>query len=284
MKNAIQILVHSMFLAVVFVGCAKFQDSPFTDRLESPGRNLNSFQQERLLMELQGAVPSEEGGSLKIALMSDNHHNYNDIDTVVDVLNQRSHLDFVVHTGDMTDSSYNFEYDAFIQKFSRLSAPAFTVIGNHDAIGKGRKIYKNYFGEYNYAFVYKGYHFIFFNNNRLEFIDEGWSLDWLESELAKNPDVPKIVFQHINFDNADAFPAEMSAKMKSLYEDNNVQFVINGHRHVFELQEFNGVRYLQVPRVEDASYVVLSFENSQFQIDSYKGASRESTYQGSIVD
>lgn len=284
MKNAIQILVHSMFLAVLFVGCARFQDSPFTDRIESSGTQLNSLQQERLLMDLQGAVPSEEGGSVKIALMSDNHHNYNDIDTVVDVLNQRSDVNFVVHTGDMTDSSYNFEYDAFIQKFSRLSAPAFTVIGNHDAIGKGRKIYKNYFGDYNYGFVYKGYHFIFFNNNRLEFINDGWSLDWLETELAKSPATPKIVFQHINFDNADAFPLEMSAKMKALYEDNNVRFVINGHRHVFGFQEFDGVRYVQVPRMEDASYLVLSLEGGQFQLESYRGASRESTYQGSIVD
>lgn len=276
MKNAIYILVLSFAVAA----CAKFQSSPFTDEITSGGGAKNQIQRERLLSSLQGVVPKDESTGFKIALISDNHHNYNDIDTVVDVLNQRSDINFVVHTGDMTDSSYNFEYDAFIQKFSRLFAPAFTVIGNHDAIGKGRKIYKNYFGEYNYSFVYQGYHFIFFNNNRLEFIDEGWSLDWLQAELAKNPTLPKIVFQHINYENADAFTPAMSAQMKALYESNNVQFVINGHRHVYGFDEIDGVRYVQVPRIEDASYLVLSLQDGEFQLESYKGASRESTYQG----
>lgn len=279
MKNAIYILI----LAFTVAACAKFQDSPFTDEITSVGGGQTQLQQGRLFMNLQGVVPAEDSAGIKIALMSDNHHNYNDIDTVVDTLNARTDLDFVVHTGDMTDSSYNFEYDAFIQKFTRLNAPAFTVIGNHDAIGKGRKIYKNYFGEYNYSFVYQGYHFIFFNNNRLEFLDEGWSLDWLASELAKNPGVPKVVFQHINYENADAFTPEMSAQMKELYENNNVQWVINGHRHVFGFDEIDGVRYVQVPRIEDASYLVLSLQDGQFQLDSYKGASSESTYQGSLA-
>ncbi|MBS1972496.1 MAG: metallophosphoesterase [Bdellovibrionales bacterium] len=277
MKNAIQILI----LSFVVAGCAKFQGSPFTDHIESSGSQQNLRQQERLFSDLQGIVPTDQNG-IKIALMSDNHHNYNDIDTVVDILNQRNDLNFVVHAGDMTDSAYNFEYDAFISKFTRLNAPAFTVIGNHDAIGKGRKIYKNYFGEYNYAFVYHGYHFIFFNNNRLEFINEGWSLDWLEAELAKNSGVPKIVIQHINYDNADAFTDEMSEKMKSLYENNGVQWVINGHRHVFGFDTINNVRYLQVPRIEDASYLVLSLQDGEFQLESYKGASNENTYQGSL--
>jgi putative phosphoesterase len=277
MKNAIRILILSFAVAA----CAKFQDSPFTDHIESSGSNQNQHQQERLFSGLQGIVPTDQS-SLKIALISDNHHNYNDIDTVVTLLNQRHDLSFVVHTGDMTDSAYNFEYDAFISKFMRLNAPAFAVIGNHDAIGKGRKIYKNYFGEYNYAFVYQGYHFIFFNNNRLEFIDDGWSLDWLEAELAKNPELPKIVFQHINYDNRDAFPEDMSAKMKALYEANNVQWVINGHRHVFGFDSIDGVRYLQVPRIEDASYLILSLQDGEFQLESYKGASIENTYQGSL--
>lgn len=277
MKNAIQILIISFVVAA----CAKFQGSPFTDHIESSGSNQNLHQQERLFSNQQGIAPTDQAG-LKIALMSDNHHNYNDIDTVVDLLNQRSDLNFVVHAGDMTDSAYNFEYDAFISKFTRLNAPGFTVIGNHDAIGKGRKIYKNYFGEYNYSFVYQGYHFVFFNNNRLEFINEGWSLDWLETELAKNPGLPKIVIQHINYDNSDAFTEEMSAKMKSLYENNGVQWVINGHRHVFGFDIINNVRYLQVPRIEDASYLVLNLQDGEFQLESYKGASIENTYQGSL--
>jgi len=280
MRNTIRILFISIF---VLAGCADFHNSPFTDQIESVGDHENLRQQERLFGNRNGIVPRDDLG-IKIALVSDNHNNYNDIDAVVGFLNQRQDLDFVVHTGDMTNSGYNFEYDAFIQKFSRLDAPAFAVIGNHDAIGKGRKIYRKYFGDFNYSFVYQGYHFIFFNNNRLEFIEEGWSLDWLKQELSKNSHLPKIVFQHINYDNADAFPAEMSAEMKSLYENAKVQWVINGHRHVYGFDTIDGVRYAQVPRMEDASYLILSLQGGEFQLESYKGGSRENISQGSLYN
>ncbi|WP_413290733.1 metallophosphoesterase family protein [Bdellovibrio sp. HCB337] len=270
MKHALMTL-----LALSLVSCADFKDSPFTDELHHTGSDLNLRQQSRLF----SISPSEETG-IRFALMTDSHHNYNDLGTVVSNINRRSDLNFAVHTGDLTDSGYNFEYDAFIQKFSALNIPSFVVIGNHDAIGKGRKIYKNFFGDFNYSFVYRGYHFIFFNNNRMEFLEEGWSLDWLTSELQKNPTLPKIVFQHINFENADAFTSEMSAQMKSLYESHNVEWVINGHRHVYELSLNNGVHYLQVPRVEDARYLVLSLQHGSFELQSCQGASCENIYEG----
>lgn len=278
MRNAVLILL----LPVVITACAEFQNSPFTDHLSSNGSNFNLNQKECLLSGAVGVVPSEETG-IKIALMSDNHVNYNDVDTVVDLLNQRHDINFVVHTGDITNSAYNFEYDAFIQKFTRLMAPSFVVIGNHDAIGKGRKIYQNYFGDYNYSFVYHGFHFIFFNNNRMEFLEEGWSLNWLETELAKNPGLPKVVFQHINYDNADAFTPEISEQMKSLYENNNVQWVVNGHRHTFSYGVINNVHYVQVPRTEDARYLILSLKEGEFQLESYKGGQSENTYQGTLA-
>lgn len=269
MKHALMIL-----LALGLASCADFKDSPFTDGLSVSGGEYNSRQQSRLF----SIAPSEEG-DIRFALMTDSHHNYNDLGTVVSALNNRSDLNFVVHTGDMTDSGYNFEYDAFIQKFSALNVPSFVVIGNHDAIGKGRKIYKNFFGDFNYAFVYRGYHFIFFNNNRMEFLEDGWSLDWLASELQKNPTLPKIVFQHINYENADAFTPEMSAQMQSLYENHGVEWVINGHRHVYGLGLINGVHYLQVPRVEEASYLIMSVQHGSFELQSCRGASCENIYQ-----
>lgn len=277
MKNAILLIL----LPILLAACADFKASPFTDELESNGSNHNQLQQQLLHSRLLGIVPTEDS-VLKIALISDNHINYNDLDSVVGQLNRREDLDFVVHTGDMTDNSYNFEYDAFIQKITNLNHPSFVVIGNHDALGKGPKIYKNFFGEFNYSFTYQGYHFIFFNNNRLEFLHAGWSLAWLEQELARHPGIPKLVFQHINYDNADAFPAEISARMKFLYENHGVQWVVNGHRHVLGFTTENGVRYLQVPRVEDARYLVLSLEGGQYQLESFKGGSLEKVYRDSL--
>lgn len=275
MKNAILIL-----LSLIVASCARFENSPFTDHIDASGSNANLGQQQRLLADPQAAVPTGTMG-ITIALMSDSHLNYNDVDTVADLINQRHDVNFAVHDGDMTDNAYNFQYDAFIAKFNKIQVPHFAVIGNHDSIGKGRKIYQNYFGAYNYSFVYQGYHFIFFNDNRLEFINDGWSLDWLETELAKNPTLPKVVFQHINYDNTDAFPEDMSAQMKSLYENNNVQWVINGHRHVFGFGIENGVHYLQIPRTEDASYIIFHLEqDGSYEFGTYKGASCENTYQG----
>lgn len=278
-------LHYSSYLTVFLLswfltGCADFLASPFTDQLESTGSDFNLTQKNKLLSNPAAIIPAADLETLSLALLSDNHQNYNDLEEVVARVNERIDLDFLVHTGDMTDNGYNFEYDAFIRSITQVQIPSFVVIGNHDAIGKGRKIFKNYFGDYNYSVTYRGYHFIFFNNNRLEFLDENWNLDWLAQELTQHPELPKLVFQHINTENHEAFTAAQSAQMKSLYETHNVHWVINGHRHVFSFVEASGVRYLQIPRIEGARYVVLKLGESQFEIQQCKGVSCENTHQG----
>lgn len=171
MKQLVVLLVM-LFLA----GCAGFKNSPFTDDVETDVRDWNALNVQRI----RSLNLSE---TFKIATIADSHSNYEDLRSVIEEIDSRSDIDFVIHLGDFTDRGYNYEYDTFVRLLQKLKKPSIVVIGNHDSIGKGPQMYRRIFGETDFSFDFGQTKVIVANNNRLDFLDS-WSADWLMGEVA----------------------------------------------------------------------------------------------------
>src|SRR4051812_30140735 len=152
--------------------------------------------------------------------------------------------DFVIHTGDLTHSAREAEFDTLGQLLKGLRQPqVFFVPGEHDVSGDDGKLYLERFGNGTsgmgwYSLDHKGVHFVALNNVvQLEGLGRIGSeqLAWLRKDLARlSASTPIVVFAHIPL--WTVYPewgwgTEDSAEALALLKRFGSVTVLNGHIH-----------------------------------------------------
>lgn len=205
--------------------------------------------------------------TFSFAIVTDNHYHFNNLKTVIDDINNKDDILFVIFGGDITDHALLKEYEIFYNIMKTLNKPYLTVIGNHDYNSNGEVIYKQMFGDLNYSFQ--------FNNNKFVIFDDiVWESNkspdfyWLSSQLADNNLFKQVfVIAHIPpFDKQ--FDSIMENTYKSLMHDNNVKLSIHGHIHGFSFRDVynDSVSYLIVPWLKKPSYCIIKVYDKSFYI------------------
>lgn len=264
MTKTAQILL--VFISSLVMSCVPLKNSPFSEETESNVQNLNQTQLEKLNASPMALAPLDD---IAIAVISDSHQNYNDLKAWIPIGNKQN-VDFVVHTGDFTNQGLNFEYDIYLSLMGALHKPYFTLIGNHDTVTKGKLLYRRLIGPYNTSFELRGYKFIFFNNNRLDFYSEGLDWDWLAREVRSST-LPVVLFHHVNPDNTGYFTPEERKLYWSIIEDSPVRLIMNGHEHVFETEVRSGVIRRQTARIEGLNWSRVTLKESDIDIEECRG-------------
>lgn len=236
MKNAV--LYFALF--IVTSSCTPFVDSPFSDMLLRPERNLNSQSIDKL-------SDVESDNVIRIAVFSDSHQNYKALDKFTFAVNGMTDIDFIAGLGDFTNSGYNFEYDQFVDGLEYLTAPKVMAIGNHDAIGAGPELFRKAFGNPNYYFESATYRFVFFDSNNLE-NPEDFDLDWLADAI--NTPKKVMIFSHVQLRDNERYFGSDATKLDAVITAANVQVIFNGHNHVYDLSTDNNTVMIQAGRVE----------------------------------
>lgn len=224
--------------------CAPFVDSPFSDSLLRPERNLNATNIAKL-------DDFTSDGTIQLAIFSDPHQNYKPLDRMAFDMNQNGPYDFIAGLGDYTNQGYNLEYDQFLETYSRITGIKILAIGNHDAIGAGPELYKKAFGKANFYMDKGNYRFIFFNSANLE-SPENYNPEWLKDTVTEASGAGKkiFIFTHAPLRDPERFKGDDAVIMDDIIKDANVQAVFNGHNHVCMLTTDNGTVMLQCGRVE----------------------------------
>ncbi len=107
--------------------------------------------------------------TLKVAFVSDTHLDLSDFEDVVDDLNARPDVDFVVHCGDFTDTGTTREWEWGRKILQRLKAPHVVLVGNHDFLGTGNIVYEKMFGPMDFSFIAGRTKFVCLNTNATEY-------------------------------------------------------------------------------------------------------------------
>ncbi len=201
----------------------------------------------------------------KFAFITDVHYYYDDLKTIVDDINKRDDIKFVVFGGDIADQALLKEYEIFYDIMTNLKKPYLTVIGNHDYNSNGAFIYKQMFGDYNYSFEFNNNKFVVFDNIYLE-SDNEVDFDWLSSALSDNANYNQVFsFAHIPTISDDITP-EMQENYKSIMLDNNVALSVHGHTHSYSYEP-GVVSYLIIPTVKDTAYGIISVQKDTFNVE-----------------
>lgn len=106
---------------------------------------------------------------ISFAVISDTQRWYDETQEVVDLINRRNDIDFVVHTGDISDFGMKLEFEKQRDILNVLRVPYVCLLGNHDCLATGQEVFNRIFGPENFSFTAGNTHFICLNTNALEF-------------------------------------------------------------------------------------------------------------------
>jgi predicted phosphodiesterase len=244
-----------LVLSFFFISsCAPFVDSPFSDSLLRPERDMNTLAKAKM-------TNLDDDGVIRFAVFSDSHQNYKSLDEVLYDINEHKDLDFVASLGDFTNSGYNLEYDQFIDALEYLKTPKFTCLGNHDAIGAGPELFRKAFGPTNFYFESNDYRFVFFNSNNLE-NPKGFAPQWLKDTVSSTSK-KVIIFSHVQLRDPERYFGNDATVLGSVIESSNVPLILNGHNHVYDLLMDHGTIMLQAARVEGRHWLLIEIQSNQ---------------------
>ena len=224
--------------------CLKFRNTGYTNDFETY-EDLTVSESDLELTPLTFQV------EFKIAWITDSHIGLSftnpGIQEVVDSINaHKSKVDFVIHTGDVTEKGKNSELSTANRYLNKCQIPMYVIPGNHDSkwTESGMESYEKYFGEMYYSFDHKGFHFIGLNN-AIYFRGGGGyfdpvQLDWLKKDLAsmEDPNTPVIVFYHLpSVQNS----VNNSWKVLDILKDYRTALILVGHGHSNRTYNFEGI-------------------------------------------
>jgi predicted phosphodiesterase len=240
-----------------FFGCAPFRDSAYSDQVLHKERDLNLTSMDRI-------ADVEADGKIRLAILSDSHQTYKDLDQVIRHINKTADIDFVVNLGDVTNSGYNLEFDQFMGSYILLQRPALNVIGNHDSLGAGPDIYKKLFGPKNFYFESTSHRYVFFNSANLENGDE-FDPAWLKATVEASTK-PVFIFTHAPLRDPERFTGDTAVLMNAVVTNPKTQLILNGHNHVYDYIVDSGTVTVQCARVENGQWLMLEIQGSQLTV------------------
>lgn len=249
-----------LILFFSFLKCEKFEYSPYQKENKKSPVKLNEVNIDKILSH-----EDTEDDTVTILFTGDSQRFYDELSDLVERANKISDIDFLILAGDISDFSLNQEFIWINDRLKKLYFPYLCVIGNHDLLANGPEIYESIFGEKNFSFVYKGYKFIFHDNNGLEYGYNGKipDLDWLSGQL--NDSIPDwfIAISHIPPYGSD-FDKTLEIPYRDLFaSDRRFILSLHGHQHSTTDNFYynNHVRYIVSNSVQKKSFLLLKLVN-----------------------
>ncbi|MDQ4141289.1 MAG: metallophosphoesterase [Bacteroidota bacterium] len=245
-------------------GCEQIDFNPYQVILAPDQRDLNKKN-----LALIADLPLQPQDTLRFALISDNQRFYDELEEVVKALNTYSDrvkpIHFVINCGDLTDFGLQEEYIWQLNRTKKLKMPYLAIIGNHDCVANGKKIYQVMYGPMDFTFEIADIKIVLLNTNSLEFDYPIPDINFMRQAMANSHEYRHVfVLTHVPpFDND--FKKELKAEFAHLIKNHRVPFSIHGHQHNFRFgQPFNdGQDYLVVDTIQNRSFIIVTVVGNQ---------------------
>jgi predicted phosphodiesterase len=254
MKN-LSIIILCFF---VLTSCSDFVEySPYDCDVHT--LNLNYIEAEN--------ISELVSDTLKFALVSDPHDNYDDLEDAFNNINQHSGLQFVVCCGDVTNSGLSQEYQWYKDAIAKSKYPVFTVIGNHDYRSNGATIFTKMFGSSNMSFTASIYKFILFDDIIWENNNARPQYEWLANELEDSTHY-NVVLTHIP-PWSDQMVGSNSKMYNQIVTKQNTILSLHGHDHAFIDIVYNEVHSVVSDWVKNRNYTIITLIDDRAIVTKY---------------
>ena len=215
--------------------------------------------------------------TIRFVVTGDTQGWYDETSDMVDDINAKGNIDFVIHGGDLSNYGVTREFVLQRDILKRLDMPYVALIGNHDCLGTGIEVFKRMYGDVNYSFIAGRVKVICLNTNALEYdFDEAIpDFDFIQSQLEKDTaDYDRTVFcmhsppfnEQFNNNVVHAFNHYVT-----LFP--HVLFCTSAHLHSFEANDYfdNGIIYYTSDSANHRNYLVFTVtpEGYDYEIVDY---------------
>lgn len=246
------------------MGC-QTEYHPYDTRVKGQ-HDINRTQIELIEKQCEGR------SQIRFVLISDTQRWYDETEDAVEEINEMEDIDFVLHTGDLTDFGARKEFELQRDILNHLRVPYVALIGNHDCIATGRTIYRKIFGDYNFAFTAGPIRFICLNTNSLEFGGEDVpDLGFMEQQLHDFPsEVTKTIVAFHAAPWSEQFNAELIEPFAQLVASYpGVQCCLYGHGHHFEesVPYEDGIPYIQCGNIAKEAMLLFTVNEAGFSYE-----------------
>lgn len=237
-----------------------FEYSPNQIHDHNTPRDLNA----RNLAKLMASAADD---TLTIAVTGDSQQFYDEAERFVDKVNTLPDIDLVILAGDITHFGLLEEFEWMVERLDRLIPPYFAVIGNHDVVANGEKVFKRMFGPLNDTFVYDSVKFVLHNTNSREYrFPNVPDLEWLEEQLREDPAAKHVIAVSHVPPYSDDFNPDLEGAYTSLFR-NTPGFLLSLHGHVHRYEDGypydDGVRYITTNAFDKRDFVLLKIVDGQ---------------------
>lgn len=190
---------------------------------------------------------------LSFALLTDTHISTSnprpmeDLQRSIADINQNPSIEFVIVTGDLTESGDRASIQAIKDALDQLNVPYYAASGNHETTWSesGVMDFSRVFGDSRFAFSHDGMFFIGFNSGPVIRMADGHvapqDIAWLKHNLdsvSKAGDAPIFVFTHYPLRNGDV---DNWYDVTDVLREHNVQCLMGGHYHRNLLFDCDGI-------------------------------------------
>lgn len=255
-----------LLLPLIFYGCDWFDYHPYDGRLKGE-LEIN----EKNVAKIEEKIAGKK--SFKFAFISDTQRWYDDTESVVKDINSRSDIDFVIHGGDVSDFGVTKEFLWQRDILNHLNVPYVVVIGNHDFLANGQRIFKQVFGEFNFSFMAGNVKFVCLNTNALEhdYSHPIPDFQYIRSQNDKSNEKHEktVVVMH-----ARPFSEQFNNNVADIFEDEirkypNLQFCLNGHDHRLAIDDLfdDGTIYYGVPNINKRRYFTFTITDDNYEYE-----------------
>lgn len=258
-------LVTLFFLILHLFGC-EMEYHPYDNRVEGEC-NINAKNIVRI--ELGCATKKQ----IKFVVIGDTQRRYNETSKVVSAINQRNDIDFVIHTGDITDFGVTNEYERQRDILNKLKVPYVCVIGNHDCLGTGYLIFRKVFGDFDFSFKAGDTFFVCLNTNAMEF-DHTTTVPNFSFIADRLVNYPNEMTKTVAVMHADPYSEQADIGVASLFQEKislfrDLQFCVHGHGHNFKIRDLfgDGVLYYQCDDISKERYLIFTIKEDGYEYE-----------------
>ena len=187
------------------------------------------------------------------ALLTDTHISTSnpkpmeDLQRSIADINRQADVEFVVVTGDLTESGDRASIEAIKSALDQLRVPYYAASGNHETTWSesGVMDFTRVFGDSRFAFAHAGAYFIGFNSGPVIRMADGHvapqDIAWLKHNLdsiSQLSTTPIFVFTHYPLRNGDV---DNWYEVTDVLRQHNVQCVMGGHYHRNLVYDCDGI-------------------------------------------
>lgn len=266
MGNLYRVAGILFILSGFFLACSDTVSfSPFGAEVAEEFRNTTEKNLERISQFDTVNRP------FKVALISDSHYHFKDLEDAIRDINRRNEFSFIIVTGDISENGLLKEFEIFHHIMNHSTIPYLTVIGNHDHLANGSKVYRQMFGPLNYTFAFHNVKFIAWDNTFWE-SEKQPDFVWLNEALTMDNTIDAgNTYHHVipvsHIPPNDGQFAKDYSKYHNMLKAHDIKLSVHGHKHEFSIEDLDDeLRFMTVGSPKKRNYAALSITPTEITI------------------